>query len=128
MADWLESTCGPPDVILASTAKRVEGTIDGLMSVWSAEMPVLRSEELYLALPERIIATIRRDSLDSLRILVIAHNPGIGELASKFADRQLEYPTAAIAIFDFELSSWTELSIQSQAALVAYGYPKGLGS
>lgn len=126
MAAWLESNHGIPDVILASTAKRVEGTIDGLMSVWSEQPPIIRNQELYLASPERIMATIRSDSLDSRCILVIAHNPGIGMLASMFANRPLEYPTAAIAIFDFDLSSWTELRAQSQASTFEYGYPKGL--
>ena len=49
-------------------------------------------------------------------IMIIAHNPGIGEFASRILEtpvnhpRFQDYPTGATTIIDFETNSWSEIA------------------
>ena len=126
MARWLFSSGHLPDLILASTARRVRETVSGMMSNWDPRPPVYESESLYLATPEAILQAVRTDSLDKASVMVVAHNPGMQYLASQLASRELQFPTAAIAIFEFQIESWQQLAISSDVKLVDYVFPKGL--
>jgi phosphohistidine phosphatase len=53
-------------------------------------------------------------------LLAVGHNPGFGELAAILAgsgepqDLELmrsKYPTAALAILDFDVSNWSEINV-----------------
>ena len=126
MAKWLLESSLVPNVILASTARRVRETISGLMTVWKDRPPVLETSELYLATPETILRTIRSDAGDHTCVMVVAHNPGMQYLASILASRELQFPTAAVACFDFQLESWQQLTPSCEANLFEYVFPKGL--
>lgn len=126
MARWLANAGDIPDLILGSTARRVRETVSGMMSVWDQQPPAYESKVLYLATPETILQTVRVDSLDKTCVMVVAHNPGIQYLASQLASRELTFPTAAIAIFDFQLETWQQLAMSNDAKLVDYVFPKGL--
>lgn len=115
-----------PDVILASSARRVRETVSGLMTVWDSQPPVHETRELYLATPETILRTIRSDVSEQSTVMVIAHNPGMQHLASQLAGRELHFPTAALACFDFEIDDWQQLQLSCQASLVEHVFPKGL--
>lgn len=97
-----------------------------MMSVWDKQPPVYESEQLYLATPEMIVKIVQSDSLDNSCVLVVAHNPGMQYLASQLARCELHFPTAAVAVFDFELDNWQQLSTSSPANLVMHMTPKSL--
>jgi phosphohistidine phosphatase SixA len=57
--------------------------------------------------------------------MVVAHNPGTAYLVSTLADKSMDMPTAAIAIFQYSLSDWIEVD-SSRAELIAQMRPKAL--
>jgi phosphohistidine phosphatase len=116
MAAYLAAQGLLPDRVLVSPARRTQET-------WAlvAESVPARAEtvpEIYEAPPERILAAIRRAPEEAGTLLVVGHNPGIGELAAALVGegpRKLraraagEFPTAAFAVIDFEGESWAAL-------------------
>ena len=128
MAGWLAASNYLPDIIHASTARRGAETIAGMMTVWKPQPPVYPNPSLYLAHPEAILKLVRSDSLGKATVMLVAHNPGLQQLASHFAGDELDFPTAAIAIFDFPISDWSELTTATPARLIQHVFPKGLGT
>jgi phosphohistidine phosphatase len=76
---------------------------------------------LYLAGPDmllRVISTARAPV-----VMVVAHNPGIGELAAQFAPMRPDhtgfgrYPTGATTVLEFDATDWTKLPRQAARVL-----------
>ncbi|XZE53339.1 SixA phosphatase family protein [Planctomycetaceae bacterium SH139] len=128
MATWLLQQTELPELILASTAVRVSQTLDLLMTSWPSQPPVHPLESLYLAAPETILRTLQTDTLGLSRVMIVAHNPGLQMLANQLAGEHFDFPTAAIAIFDFDDIDWTQLSHSTPARLSAFGTPKGIAT
>lgn len=75
--------------------------------------------DLYLMAWRPLLRLLRKlpDGLPS--VLVIGHNPGLQQLVARLSDSapiegkskpiRLDYPTAGLAILDFDLSRWSEL-------------------
>ena len=124
MADWMEATIGVPDMILASSAARVQQTTQGLVDGWADSPLVCTLESLYLATPDSIMKTIQSDGLESQHLLVIGHNPGMQLLACDLSRQPLEFPTAAVAVFQVDIRSWSDRFGPEQSTLVGYMRPK----
>jgi phosphohistidine phosphatase len=110
MGDWLRSNGYLPDQVLCSTATRTRETLAGLRIDAATDfLPELYHAESW-------------DMLDTLRgavgetVLMIGHNPGIGELASDLVNaapdhpRFHDYPTCATLIVDFDGTEWSMLT------------------
>ena len=130
-----------PELVLCSTAARAEETwtiAEASLSgtgVALAAPEVKHFRSLYLAPPARILETIRRQAPEVGSIMVIAHNPGLENLTARLAgpgsDRralarvQEKYPTAALALFTYESSTWSELE-DGAARLTGFVQPRDL--
>lgn len=69
-----------PDLVLVSCARRTQETWDCL----SAAFPKARArvrDDLYNATAEEIVAEISAAAPDAITLMVVAHNPGLHELA-----------------------------------------------
>ncbi len=126
MADWLAETGNVPGLILCSPAERTQETAALMKASWSQEVPVSSSKALYLASPESILRVIRSDGCDANPLLVIAHNPGLGQLISQLAGQQIDVPTATIAVFDVAIADWGELCSDVLIVLHEWIQPKKL--
>lgn len=131
MAKWLERHQAIPTVILASTAKRVEETIDGLVNQWKQSPLILRSSSLYLASPQTILEHIRCDAVDAegkrpARLLVVGHNPGMEQLVSALSGMFTVMPTAAVALFECSPILPEDEDAPKVQRLLAMGRPKEL--
>ncbi len=126
MARQLRSAGASVDVILASSAVRVQETIQGMLSEWQERPEVLTAPALYLASPQQIVAEVRGLNNDWNCVLVVAHNPGMAALVSHWAHQALEMPTAAVALFDCNCNSWLELNMGSDVSLRDYWKPRAL--
>jgi phosphohistidine phosphatase len=105
MARWMVENSGIPDLVLASTARRVSETLERMVKQWKTEPPVLRSDSLYLATPQTILEHIRCEAVDPdgkrpKRLLVVGHNPGMEQLVSSLSGVYASMPTAAVAVFE----------------------------
>ncbi|MEL6059289.1 MULTISPECIES: SixA phosphatase family protein [unclassified Methylobacterium] len=107
-----------PDLALVSTAERTRET-------WAAMAAALGNpetrwqREIYEAPAHRILTVIRNAPDSATTVIVVGHNPGLGDLASDLAGDgpraalnrlALEFPTAAYAVIDFDTDHWSEVA------------------
>ena len=122
--------------LLCSTSLRTRQTIEPLLAALPA--PVAYLENLYLAPPGRIVA-LAQDAADSDEVLmVVAHNPGLEQCASLLAREPVKpkeahrhdvmeekFPTAALAVLDFNIACWKRLS-PGEGRLIDFVRPRDL--
>jgi phosphohistidine phosphatase len=98
-----------PDLVLVSPAARAAQTWEAARAQFpKAAVEVLRA--LYNAEPDAILAEAERAGADAGTVMVVAHNPGLHQLAVTLAQRGKDgpdrarlyagFPTAAAAAFD----------------------------
>ncbi len=129
MGAWLAGQGHIPTEALVSDAIRTRQTWALLAPAFGADVPVRFERALYLAGPDmllRCIATARAPV-----IIVIAHNPGIGELAAQLAPTPPEhagfqrYPTGATTVLEFDTDEWSKLP-RKAARLLDFIVPRDL--
>lgn len=121
-----------PDGILCSSAQRTRETL-GLLMPWLRGEATVRIERgLYLASAEELLTRIRQVDDGTLCLLVIAHNPGLEDLAGMLAGTgdvfastamQEKFPTAALAVLDFDTAHWAGVE-PGKGELRAFVTPK----
>jgi len=123
----------PPALVLCSTARRTVQTWEGIAPAFPAGTPVEMSDELYAATAGELCERVRRTPPDAPCVLVIAHNPGLEDLALDLVAtgdldlrRRLatKFPTGALATLRVP-APWPELS-WGTAQLDAYVVPAEL--
>ena len=128
-----------PDAVLVSPALRTRET-------WQLMAPVLNVsgykaefiDQLYLASANRILSVVRHLGPEAKAALIVGHNPGIEDIATRLAsehqslegesalDRiKRKYPTCALTVLTFPIESWTDLSIGT-GAIVEFLTPSSL--
>ena len=107
-----------PDLIVASTATRVTETLDLVMPAFEKPPKIVSDRRVYEADAERLLEIIKEAPRAAHSLLLVGHNPGIGDLASALIaagdvetrQRLIEkFPTAGLAVIDFALDDWTKL-------------------
>ncbi len=130
------STCRRRSFVRRRSGRRE--TLDLLLAAWRKK-PELRYERaVYLADWPVLLANLKKAPARASPLLFVGHNPGIEQLAIALAvqpkDAQerarlqrlnQKFPTAALAVFDFEITSWRNLKAGS-GQLVDYVRPKDL--
>ena len=125
LAHWLDELNLVPDLILSSTSERTRQTAALMRQEWKRDPVVSYTQSLYLAGPDAIKKTIGRDGCDVERLMVLAHNPGIAHFVSLLAGKQVDMPTAAIAVFRVTAVDWSKFN-SDDVELVQYMRPKAL--
>ncbi|WP_136619978.1 MULTISPECIES: SixA phosphatase family protein [Mesorhizobium] len=125
--DWL------PELVLVSPALRSRDTWRLVATELPAHPQVVFAKALYDASAADILSQLHQTDPASNSLLVVAHNPGLEDLARQLvgpgseakARKKLEekFPTSALARFIFE-SDWSSLS---SARLTHCLRPKDLG-
>lgn len=125
-----------PDRVLVSPAVRTQETWKFTAPEFRASIDAETAEQLYDATPEAILAIIKETPASTQSLLVIAHNPGLHELAlmlivsgniSTRAQLKEKLPTAGLVIIDFAFDDWRELRRDS-GRLDRYVTPKLLSA
>ncbi|MBA3313754.1 MAG: histidine phosphatase family protein [Planctomycetota bacterium] len=101
-----------PDRILCSTARRARETAELVVESLGADRPLDVREGIYHATPAEILAAIA-ESGDGDTLLVIGHNPGMGELVGRLTEFDDSMPTAAIAFIELPIDAWPEVMTAS---------------
>jgi phosphohistidine phosphatase len=115
---WLAKSDVVPDYVLVSAAARAQQTWEdvALAAGWDLQLAEA-SDDLYRAGTEEALEMLREieDGVETL--LVLGHNPTIGQLAAFLDDGSSDeneldladgYPTATVTIFDYD-GDWNEL-------------------
>src|SRR5262245_1100939 len=111
-----------PDTVLISPAVRTQETWKFAAPAFRSSIEVVSEERLYDATAETIAGLLRNTPAEVQNLLVVAHNPGLHDLALTLtasgnagAWRQLKqkFPTAGLVIIDFAFDDWSKLSDRS---------------
>ncbi|WP_083567346.1 histidine phosphatase family protein [Hyphomicrobium sp. CS1GBMeth3] len=126
-----------PDLVLCSDAMRTRATLALLLAELGPPTPrVIYDPDLYLAAPGAIRSALAKLNDTATHVLVVGHNPGLHALALELvgeADRKLlaamaqEFPTAAYAVFSFDVASWKDVKSAS-GHLEHFTTPRRLGT
>lgn len=100
-----------PDLILSSDSARTRETV----AIWSTaagwDGSVRYEPELYHASPDVLLGMARRAGPDVERLMLVAHNPGIEELASAIFGRPIDVPTGTMITAAMRGQSWSDATI-----------------
>ena len=142
---WIGRSQPLPDAILVSTAVRARQTWeiaeqaikDALPERAPAKWHVEFLDEIYGAEPAQLLGIVRTAQVSTeagapKTLMLVGHNPGMHELALMLAGSgdeaakkalQDNLPTAGLAILDFALDDWSEVTFRG-GKLVRFTSPK----
>jgi phosphohistidine phosphatase len=109
MGRWCADLGVLPDLIRSSDSNRTRETVERWCEAADWHGAVEWSRDLYHASPAALLDAARTAPDDVRRILIVAHNPGLEELASSLAGREIFMPTGTLAVFRAELDHWSDL-------------------
>ncbi len=110
---WLASRGYVPDEVLCSDSLRTRKTWSGIAPALPPTAILTLKPALYSAGPDVMLAVLRHATRDC--VMMIGHNPGIAEFASRIVARPpvnpefRRYPTGATLVATFEIDDWKDL-------------------
>lgn len=119
MARYLREQKLLPNVILCSTAQRTRETLARLMPHLPQEAHIELMSDLYWQSEDSYATLISKHGGRAQNVMVIGHNPATEDTAldlvgtsapDALSDLQEKYPTAALAVIDFDFTDWSELA------------------
>lgn len=115
-----------PDQILCSTALRTRETLQHVISASEWEAPdVHYLDGLYLAAPTRALRILADRVMGADALLLVGHQPTLSGLLGLVAGgNQAAFPTAALAVVDFDKSDWKAGRLRAQGMLHALIPPR----
>ncbi|SON56243.1 phosphohistidine phosphatase SixA [Hartmannibacter diazotrophicus] len=123
-----------PDKVLCSSARRTRETFAGVIPYFGADLECRFLQQLYEAPEAAYLKAIKELGGSAKALMLIGHNPTIQTFAGSLIDRgnpalveQLhdKFPTAGLAVIDFDLASWNRLEPKS-GRIVAFFKPREL--
>jgi phosphohistidine phosphatase len=133
MARHLQTAGVTPELVLCSPSVRTRQTLEAVREA-IGEPDARFPGELYAASREELLAVLRGVEPDVASVLVIAHNPGLEDLAVTLAGRgddearqrlREKFPTGAFATLSFD-GAWATLA-PGECELAAFVVPRELG-
>jgi phosphohistidine phosphatase len=129
------AVCEPaPSLLLCSSALRARETLAPIEKRLLEDGATQISRDLYLASAPELLNAINEAEDEHPSMLLLAHNPGISELANRLTSSGDEearsrmrsgFPPAALALLRLEVASWTEAR-HGIAELLAFARPTDL--
>jgi phosphohistidine phosphatase len=132
---WLKQHPPLPDLVCVSTAVRARQTWDLIGAEMGGGTPPVVDylEELYAAGPAELLAVIRAAATDDpAQMMIVAHNPGLHELALALVGRGDDaarkaiddnLPTSGLAVIEFPIDDWGDVAFRG-GRLVSFVSPK----
>lgn len=136
MASLFERQGFSPDKALCSPSVRTRQTLEAFKDCLALCKPTF-PEEMYLIGAAPLLTRIRKTGSEKSKLFIIAHSPGIEELALELIDPKAggdalglermseKFPTGALAVLKPLCSDWKGLKAQS-CRLEAFVRPKDL--
>lgn len=113
-----------PDVLLASPATRALTTAEHLAQALGIKRrDIVLDERLYAAAANELLAVIRALGTAHERVMLVAHNPGLSDLAHRFASEITHMPTCAVVELTFAVAAWGDIG-EAVPTSVVFDYPK----
>jgi len=131
---YLAGRTPAPELVLCSSAVRARETLMRILADLPVRPEVRIESELYGVGPAGLLRIIGAVSPSIRSLLVVGHNPTLGDLAVQLAGsgppkalRRIarKFPTAALAELRFDCGGWDEIAF-GRGELIAYSTPKRL--
>lgn len=127
-----------PDLVACSSAARTVETCTILLPSIRENIPVVFNRDLYLAEASHLLQVIRSSDDNLGSVMLIAHNPGVSELAATLAASPADakgearhkrmrekYSTCSLAVLEFPVKHWRSVQA-ARGVLVDFMRPKDL--
>lgn len=133
VARHLEGEGLKPDLALVSPSVRTRETWD---LTGQTDVPVRFDQRIYEASDDDLLSVLREAEPTAGTVVLVGHNPAFEDLARRLvrtggeddlARMQAKYPTASVAIIDFDLDDWAKIAPRT-GRLVGFATPASLGS
>jgi phosphohistidine phosphatase len=117
-----------PDLILSSPALRALSTARIVAEGLGCKLKrIVVNESLYDATPAALMAVIEGLDDEVERVMLVAHNPGLADLARHLDNAIDQMPTCALAEFTFDTRTWSGIgSLKPERS--AFDSPKQAGA
>lgn len=111
-----------PDLVLVSSARRTQETWGLLAEKLPSAIAKRDAEDLYEASAAKIAAVVQTIDPKVRTLMLIGHNPGFQDLADGLigegdadacARIRENFPTAALAVIEFDADRWKDLKPRS---------------
>jgi phosphohistidine phosphatase len=122
IGEYLKNSQAEIDVILSSTSKRTEETVENTLNTLGKNISVQYIRKLYLGEERDILNEINLISDNYKTTMIVGHNPGLHQVAfllsgggdtTTLHNLSSNYPPGSLAIIDFPVDSWSDISIKS---------------
>jgi phosphohistidine phosphatase len=115
VAELLAATSPAPDLVLCSTATRARETARPLIER-RPELDVWFERDLYLAAAQVLLGRLTQLDDDHRAVLVVGHNPGLGQLAVDLCAREGDrarlrggFAPASLAVLEMAVAGWADV-------------------
>ena len=126
MAQWLSESELIPDQVIASAACRANQTASIVTNELALETDILETRDLYLSDNDAYLEQVSYLPNDVETVLVIGHNPTMESLVYLLSGESVSMPTAAIAVIQLPIDTWSDQVTSASANLVKHVFPKSL--
>ena len=110
------------DIVLCSIAIRARQTCNRIIPSLAKECPVKYLEDLYYVDLNSVLKCLKKLSDNYKSVLVVSHNPTMGELATHLTNNPIHFKTCILKLLDINITSWLELT--SECAKLAWSIPE----
>ena len=126
MAQWLSESELIPDQVIASAACRANQTASIVTNELALETDILETRDLYLSDYDAYLEQVSYLPNNVETVLVIGHNPTMESLVYLLSGESVSMPTAAIAVIQLPIDTWSNQVTSASANLVKHVFPKSL--
>jgi phosphohistidine phosphatase len=113
-----------PDLMVSSPALRALTTAQRIAGeIGYPRKHVLVDDQLYAARVDDLLAVVRDTDEKIDRLMLFGHNPEFSGLASRLAGQSVDMSTCAVAEFDYDSRSWSDVGV-AEPARFALEQPK----
>ncbi|EFO30789.1 phosphohistidine phosphatase [Roseibium sp. TrichSKD4] len=125
-----------PNLILCSSSQRTRETLIPVLALMTQETEIRLLDQVYDDGDFDYLELIRTHGGTAETLMVIGHNPATEISAQSFVkdgsgpqwdDMRTKYPSGAIAVIDFKISSWADLALET-GQFVSFTKPRDLMS
>jgi len=81
-----------------------------LVERWKYEKEVIYNEDFYFGNSQKILNKILFTNNDLNKIMIVGHNPTWSGLVYSLSGSFIEMKTANIAVIDFDIDKWSDIS------------------
>lgn len=132
MGAYIAQESFEPALALVSGARRTRETWAGVQKALSTVVPAIFDDAIYEASVETLRGLLTAVASEPATLLLVGHNPGLHGLAlsligrggrTAYARLQQEFPPGSLAVIDFEIAAWSNVTEQS-GALERFATPR----